>query len=284
MLGTGLYYDVEAFASETPPETIVAWLSEREPTGARAIVRIDFAWGMSVGKNDADRALYGTRLVAIAKAIANAGLVSHHYVIGNETNLPGEGGATPEEAAAAFVAARGAIDGAGPWAIEPVLMPSPPSTAAEYGGGDGSYLKAELSAIKAQGITPAAIALHAYENADGGGSANLFVGTLNVEATAVDEVGLGGIPLFVTEFNMGMDGPTGDADGAKFIANALSRVDAWNHGGEGNSHPGKLAVVSICHFVWHDDGNWGPMAIKKYPTALEAFKSGWTAYGSGASM
>jgi len=45
------------------------------------------------------------------------------------------------------------------------------------------------------------------------------------------------------------------------VANAYSRLDAWNQGGEGNPLPSLLRVAAGCWFVWHDDGNWAHVAL-----------------------
>ncbi|MDW8248625.1 MAG: glycosyl hydrolase, partial [Myxococcales bacterium] len=284
VLGTGLYYDVEAFDSQVPPDTVVAWLKEREASGARGIIRVDYKWGYSVPKNDGEQAEYNGRLVAIAKAIAAAGLKTHHFIVGNETNLPEEGGATPQQAGQAFASAKLAIDTAGPYPYPMIVMPSAPSTAAQFGGGDGSYLRDELMAAVQAGVKPQAIAIHAYENPDSNGSADLFMATVNYQAKAILDAGLAGVPLFITEYNMAMLDSSWHAKGAAFISNSAKRLDAWNKGGEGNPSPGKLFVVSTCYFIWPDDPLWPLHSLQKHPPLRDAFYAAWGLYPSGKAF
>ena len=281
LAGPKPYYDVEAFESAVDPNTVVAWLQQREAAGARGIIRIDYQWGYSVPKNDADRQTYNGRLVAIAKAVAGAGLKTHHYVLGNESNLPGEGAASVTEVGEAYGAAHAALAAAGPWSIAPVLLTTPPSTAAQYGGGDGSYLTGVLNESKARAPIDG-IAVHAYENHDGGGSANLFMATVLYQAQAIQATGLSGLPIFVTEMNIDLN-LAGDAVGATFVNNAYSRLDAWNQGGEGNPNAAGLKVAAGCWFVWHDDGNWGHLALQgSHLQTKEAFKAAFAkGYSSG---
>jgi len=77
-------------------------------------------------------------------------------------------------------------------------LTTPPSTAAEYGGGDGIYLTAVLNESKAHAVVDG-IAIHSYENADSGGSANLFMATVLFQAQAIQNAGLAGKPIFITE-------------------------------------------------------------------------------------
>jgi hypothetical protein len=264
--GEKSYFDVEAFASDTPAATIVSWLTEREAAKARGVVRIDWAWGTSVPKSAGDRATYSQRVLTIAQAVESAGLATRHYVLGNETNLPQEGGASPQEVADAYVAVYQAI-GQASWSRKPKLLPSPPSTGVEY----VEYLKSTLTAIQAQGVTPDAIALHSYED-PANGSGNDFFWQLNQQATVVKDVGLSGRPIFVTETNLNM-GIGGDDKGATFVNNLYPRLDAWNQGQEGNPDPGALKTVCAAWFVWHDDGNWAAYSIPSHPATLAAFKN-----------
>jgi hypothetical protein len=284
VLGTGLYYDVEAFESQVDPNTVVAWLKEREASGARGIIRVDYKWGYSVPKNGGEQAEYNGRLVAIAKAIAAAGLKTHHLIVGNETNLPQEGGASPQQAGQAFASAKLAIDGAGPFPYPMIVMPSAPSTAAEFGGGDGSYLRDELKAAVQAGVKPQAIAIHAYENPDSSGSADLYMATVNFQAKAILDAGLAGVPLFLTEYNMAMLDSSWHPKGAAFVANSAKRLDAWNKGGEGNPSPGKLFVVSSCYFIWPNDPSWPMHSLQKHPPLRDAFQAAWNLYPSGKAF
>jgi hypothetical protein len=259
LAGPKPYYDVEAFESAVDPNTVVTWMTQREGAGARGIIRIDYQWGYSVPKTDGDRQTYATRLVAIAKAVAGAGLKTHHYIVGNESNLPGEGGASVAEVGQAYGVVHDALSAAAPWTIQPVLLSTPPSTAAQYGGGDGSYLTGVLNESKSHANVDG-IAIHAYENADSGGSANLFMATVLYQAQAIQSAGLTSKPIFITEMNVDLN-QAGDAAGATFVANAYSRLDSWNQGGEGNPLPASLRVEAGCWFVWHDDGNWGHLAL-----------------------
>ena len=273
VMGATPYYDVEAFESAVSPSTVVDWVTQREGAGARVIVRIDYAWGNSIPKSQGERDTYGQRMLSIAQAVRDAGLQSHHYIVGNESNLPQEGGASPSEVGQAYAAARAAIDGGGPWPNRPMLLSTPPSTAAQYGGGDGSYLHDLLVEIRNR-TTLDAIAIHAYENADSGGSANLFIATVQYQAQAILNAGVAGVPIFVTEMNVDIN-QMGDGTAATFLSNAYARLHAWNQGQEGNPSPGTLSIAAGCWFVWHNDGNWTHLALNEssHPQTRAAFQA-----------
>ncbi len=231
------------------------------------ITRIDYVWGQTVpSPTNPDYANWPN---TVAGQVDLLRPYAHTWIIGNEPNLIGEGGAwpnnqiTPAGYATIYRNVRNAIQAlpaspAGPHRV--LIAPVSPggvvagirwmSGADWLGQVIDNLPKAEIDGF----------AIHSY----GGTLAefhNGYVEQLNV----IDAKGLADRPVYMTEWNRYATpgNAAQEAAAAQFCRDAFADVHAWNNAGYHN-------IVSMCWFVYdgtsNGNGSWDGYSIEYWKT------------------
>jgi hypothetical protein len=197
---------------------------------------------------------------------------AHVWQLGNEPNLHGEAQGwvnqqiTPNQYAGVYQNVRAGIQGAGlagtAGAHKLLVAPVSPGGA----GGDRwmagtTWLDQTLAAIQGAGVPVDGVALHAYGGGDARASLQSFRQSVMDQIAVIDNRGLTGVPLYITEWNR--QTPIGnlseEAVTADFAKQALAFLNRWN------TTPGNHNIVSTNWFVYDGGdgtGTWDTYSIE----------------------
>jgi hypothetical protein len=246
-------------------EVVAAELVSKAERGFRVILRVDYARKQPIPPPGDPEALQDYVATFARLHRMTAGHV-RYYLVGNEGNvdstgddpsrvtecLAGRDSCAPEWYVQVYRAVRAALrENTDAYLIVGAPSPGDPADPTRWAEG-AEYLRAILG--KLHPLEVDALALHAY-----GGPADQpdhglgqFARHMSDQLEAIEDSGLLGAPVFVTEINQE------SAPSPTFVRSAYEWLDAHNR-------RSRLDVVAACWFVYHDaTGEWPRYALESY--------------------